>query len=94
MQVHNLSGTAASRYNEPPYGYGSWREYWEETMGRKFSYCSRNICLNEATVGGHVQKQDGNDRRWYIVPLCKSCNNIHSDIYFDVNGYDLCPVCK
>ena len=25
-------------------------------------------------MGGHVQKV-GSDNKWYIIPLCKSCNN-------------------
>ena len=32
-------------------------------------------CWGRNLVGAHVQKAYSSDQRWYIVPLCVSCNN-------------------
>ena len=90
--VRNISGTSSERYGTPPKEFISWRAYWEEMTGKEFSRCSNTLCSNEAEVGGHVQKVESWDKHWYIVPLCKACNNKRSS--FEVNGDDLCPVRK
>jgi len=86
--VHNLNGTSD---NLPPKGYSSWKEWWEEKKGRKFSTCSRSGCATSAEVGAHVQKVYGGNA-WYIVPLCRSCNGKSSTEKFEVRENDLQPV--
>lgn len=81
--VHNVVGTA----EEPkPCGYGSFLEFWEETVGDRADRCfadSSHKCVDgscadvDEIVGAHV-RVDGLpcplDEAW-IVPLCKHCNS-------------------
>ena len=61
-----------------------WIEYWEDATGLTAGKCHRVDCLNnhpDATDGAHVQLNDPNDHRWFIVPLVQ-----HIDlqgIFFD-----------
>lgn len=87
--VKNLNGTAD---NKPPKGYGSWLEWWIAQTGKKSPYCSCTDCLDPAEVGAHVKKVNSDDNRWYIVPLCKSCNGKSSDTTFTVKEADLVEV--
>ena len=41
-------------------------------------------------VGAHVQKDTLLDRKWYIVPLCRGCNQANTS--FDVESTLLVPV--
>jgi hypothetical protein len=77
-KVYNVNGS--SRFPAPN-GYSSWLEYWERYTGTKAYYCSSTDCRNSATVGAHVQKADGFDKRYYIVPLCSSCNQRTDSFY-------------
>lgn len=44
-------------------------------------------------VGGHVIKEKcENDRKWYIIPLCKECNSPSNEKYFSVDEDYLVPV--
>lgn len=75
IKVKNVNGT--SRFKSPA-NYNNWQEYWEEQSGRTASRCSAVDCHAHGRsnlVGAHVQKVDSFDHNWYIVPLCKSCNN-------------------
>ena len=76
---------------EPPSGYESWKEYWEEQMGRKFSVCSCRTCSRAADVGGHVEKVYGSGEI-YIVPICYNHNNHTYINAYEVNDFDLLPV--
>lgn len=87
MYVRNVKGS--SRYPSPR-GYSSWLEYWEEKSASKVTFCSRSGCSNSKLVGAHVQKAYSSDNKWYIIPLCESCN-LGSDELFEVNG-TLVPV--
>ena len=40
-------------------------------------------------IGAHVQKANSYDNRWYVTPLCRTCNNRTDE--FDV-FFDLVPV--
>ena len=65
-----------------------WIEYWEDATGLTAGKCHRVDCLNnhpDATDGAHVQLNDPNDHRWFIVPLCHKCNCQYGDV-FDVEG--------
>ena len=51
---------------------------WEAYKSRKLKGCANLNCDNhkkhDALVGGHVKIKGSNDNRWYITPLCHSCN--------------------
>ena len=51
-----------------------WLQHWENNSGKKAGDCSALGCSKKAEVGGHVQKKDASGDRWYIIPICKSCN--------------------
>ena len=72
MYVKNINGSGRS---SAPCGYSSWLEYWKEKSGESIYSCSASNCLGTDLVGAHVQKAYSEDESWYIVPLCKSCNN-------------------
>jgi hypothetical protein len=87
IPVKNLNGTSNS---VPKGGYLTWKAYWEKEMQKPFGTCSCKQCSNLAEVGAHVKKV-GTDNKWYIVPLCKSCNGKSSEDEFEVRAEDLCP---
>ncbi|MBR6982012.1 MAG: hypothetical protein IKH75_00535 [Ruminococcus sp.] len=89
VKVKNLNGTSN---RVPSDGSSSWQEWWEKKKKRKFGECSRINCSVKAEVGAHVQKALINDRRWYIVPLCRACNSSKSENGFYVDEKDLEPV--
>ena len=89
-KVKNLNGTSD---NAPtPKGYTSWKAFWEAKTGRTFSTCSCNGCTTSAAVGAHVQKDSSADKKWYIVPLCTSCNVSKKNEVFEVRDNDLVAV--
>lgn len=71
MWVKNIIGS--SRFPKPT-GYTSWLAYWEAQTGYKAFFCSADGCTRTDLVGAHVQKANSDDKKWYIVPLCTSCN--------------------
>ena len=87
MKVKNVIGS--SRFPKPK-GYDSWLDYWIAQKGWKPAFCSTNGCYRLCAVGAHVQKVYGSDKKWYIVPLCESCN--HRTDEFEVPDTYLVPV--
>lgn len=88
MLVKNVNGS--SRFTRPN-GYNSWLEYWESQIGLKAHECFAKDCyLRENLVGAHVQKVFSDDKAWYIIPLCSSCNQRID--YFEVPESWLVPV--
>ncbi|MDR2575845.1 MAG: hypothetical protein LBC52_05315 [Treponema sp.] len=71
MIVRNLQ----EKPHSPTCACDNWIEHWERNSGKKADICSAFICSKSAEVGGHVQKRNINDDNWYIIPICKSCNN-------------------
>ena len=86
IQVKNVPGS--SRFTAP-LGFSSWLEYWEKKTGTKKGICGANDCSNKDLVGAHVQKVNSGDKKWYITPLCKTCNQRTDE--FNV-FWDLVPV--
>ena len=86
MRVKNVIGSG--RFSAPA-GYRSWLDYWEKKTGSKAFFCSASNCFSSNLVGAHVQKANSTDNRWYIIPLCSSCNQ-RTDT-FEVSG-TLVPV--
>lgn len=85
--VRNINGTS----NRKPKGFNSWKDFWEHYKNEEFFICSNRRCLNLAEVGAHVQKVgSSSSKEWYIVPLCKSCNNSTDE--FAVSRNDLVRV--
>ncbi len=78
-KVKNLNGTSD---NKVPNCYNSWLDFWEKKSGQKAGECG--CCNQSADVGAHVQKANSSDKSWYIVPLCRGCNNKSSTEEFDV----------
>lgn len=81
MKIKNVKGSSKVSPN-PPSGYKSWLEYWEVNSRNKlnsFQYYSCPACgrsfLRMNFDGCHVQKVDSDDKKWYIIPLCDSCNH-------------------
>jgi hypothetical protein len=78
IKVKNVNGS--SLFNKPA-DYDSWLSYWENNK-KLLNADKRYECpaCNEPVtkdyfVGAHVQKVNSADERWYIVPICKSCNS-------------------
>ncbi|MDD4520067.1 MAG: hypothetical protein PHI50_04220 [Alphaproteobacteria bacterium] len=85
--VKNLNGTSN---RQVPSGYSSWLDFWEKKAGKKARECS--ACTSRSNlVGAHVMKAYSSDDKWYIVPLCSSCNNKSSTEIFSVYE-ELVPV--
>ena len=75
IRVKNINGTA-NRTPPAPYQNLTWLEFYKEKCGREHIFCVCKSCTNLVEVGAHVIKADiDTDDKWYIVPLCKSCNN-------------------
>ncbi len=52
---------------------GNWIRFWEDATRRKHKTCHCEHCSAEATDGAHVKLAEGSNR-WYIVPMCHTCN--------------------
>ncbi len=83
VKVKNVNGSG--RF-ENPKGYNTWLDYWENQSGKTAWRCSATDCHKIGRinlVGAHVCKVSSYDARWYIVPLCKGCNNRTDEFYVD-----------
>ena|SRR5712664_3416856 len=70
MRVNNINGTS-----EKSCFCGNWLNHWKKFSGQATSeYCAAHGCLEEATVGAHVQRDSSSDRGWYIIPFCDKHN--------------------
>lgn len=72
-KVKNLRGTS----DNFPRNSATWLEHWEKQTGKRAVYCHASGCFEygrESLVGAHVKRCDISDRTWYIVPLCRGCN--------------------
>jgi len=88
IEVKNKIGTGG---NNPPSGYSSWLEFWEEKRGKKANSCEAMACTGGPDVGGHVIRA-GEGPKEYILPLCYSCNNKPENEIFRAWEGDLVPV--
>ena len=77
-KVKNVVGS--SRF-PVPFGYSSWLDYWEKQTGESAISCGRCGMFAAAEVGAHVQKADSTDKRYYITPLCRRCNQRTDEFY-------------
>lgn len=81
MKIKNITGSSKVSEN-PPKGYFSWLNYWEVNANRELKTGIKYKCpacgnaFERANFDGcHVQKVDSTDQKWYIIPLCDSCNH-------------------
>lgn len=75
MKVQNINGTSDNECK-----CGSWKAHWEKYNENGDEWpmlCSEVGCIESATEGAHVQKEDEKDKNWYIIPLCKTHNGLH-----------------
>ena len=89
MFVRNLNGTADNPARAP---YDSWIGFWKANSGKNIpQYCPKCNKLLTDAVGAHVQKASWYyDRHWYIVPICRGCNQANTS--FEVDASLLVPV--
>ena len=97
MKVKNIDGSSKAPFKQPPQGYDSWIAYYKNMLNYSDSknLCCANIdCSkkNKKIVGAHVRKVDSNDKKWYIVPLCISCNGISSCTEIDIGNTNMVAV--
>ena len=83
VKVKNINGSGF--YTGAPAGYSSWLAYWEDKAQRKAYRCSAMDCKKWTSdlVGAHVKKVGSYDQKYYIVPLCRGCNNRTDEFYVD-----------
>lgn len=75
MKVINLQAASDSRCN-----CDTWLDHWKNFSEQNISTCVVINCDNNAEVGGHVKQINIIRDNWYIIPLCKKCNNRRYDI--------------
>ena len=81
MKIKNIKGSSKVSEKSPK-GYSSWLDYWEQNVnftlkpGDKYKCpaCGKSFTRDNFD-GCHVQKVDSTDQKWYIIPLCDSCNH-------------------
>jgi hypothetical protein len=86
LKWKNIAGTANRKPRE---GYETWLDFHEQNSGKKSKTCKVKGCTNKATIGAHVRKvklRKNQDRSWYIVPLCKSCNQSKDEFELNVDA--------
>lgn len=89
MKIKNVKGSSKVSPKAPS-GYTSWLNYWETIAEFPFEQEKKYKCPacgkayeREHFDGCHVQKDNSTDKKWYIIPLCDSCN--HRADTFEVN---------
>ena len=97
MKIKNINGSGSERFKNPPQGYGSWISYYKDKCG--YSYLVSLACANishnyirDNIVGAHVRKAGSSDGKWYIVPLCETCNALNSDVEIDIGNTPMVEV--
>ena len=86
MKINNVKGSSKVSPN-PPSGYKSWLDYWEQNHGQildpngwyECPGCGESFQRKDFD-GCHVQKVDSTDNKWYIIPLCDSCNHTTEEL--------------
>ena len=70
MRVNNINGISDNACK-----CGGWLGHWKKFSGQPLTtFCPQVTCVQRATVGAHVQKDNSGDSSWYIVPLCTTHN--------------------
>lgn len=81
MRIKNVKGSSKVSPKAPS-GCDSWLNYWETIVKFPLEQEKRYTCpacgkayAREHFDGCHVQKDNSMDKKWYIIPLCDSCNH-------------------
>ncbi len=65
----------------------TWLNHWNNYSGISIYICSNKLCKSKKKkdlVGGHVRHLDNKyDNNWYILPICRDCNNSSEYILID-----------
>ena len=70
MKITNINGTSDTNCK-----CGSWLNHWINYSRQNLpTYCPVLGCSEKPELGAHVQKANSYDRKWYIIPLCKTHN--------------------
>ena len=91
MKVKNLNGTSRNVCS-----CGTWLKHWvkfnlkRQRLPMLCPACKRNL----VEVGAHVQIADSSRNDWFIVPLCKECNNQSNRTVLDIGDCALAPANK
>lgn len=97
MKIVNVTGSSKVSAKAPSPNK-SWLMYWERNANftlaldtyYKCPACDKSF-LRKNFDGCHVQKANNTfDRKWYIVPLCDSCNQSSSTL--EIGDVKLVPV--
>lgn len=88
MMVNVKSAKGTSKWPDPLCRCDNWLKHWyinmifvdadyaEEMIARtSCPLCGKPITNKNPLVGAHVQKTFSDDRDYYIIPVCKSCNS-------------------
>ena len=96
ITIHNVKGSSKIS-EDPPFPYSSWLKYWEAQADFEIKEGKSYICPGCGKIitrknfdGCHVQKVSLVDQKWYVMPLCDSCN--HRTDMFSIEGNLLVPV--
>ena len=86
MKVRNAKGT--SIWKNPSCKCHTWIEHWEKNSNIRIPVkcpaCGSVVKDKSDWDGAHVKKVSSRDERYYIVPLCSSCNP-KDDLEFEVD---------
>lgn len=82
--VRNVPGTSF-RSPKPLCGCPNWLTHVEIETETEDHACANIDCGNIAQVGAHVWHLTG-DSKQYLIPLCRPCNKIPSDVVFHIDG--------
>lgn len=61
----------------------NWKDTYERYTNRSFGTCSFYGCGKDAEVGGHLRVKELNPNYHYIAPICKSCNGVRNEHYYN-----------
>jgi len=76
MKVRNINGTSDNTCK-----CRSWINHWEKYAEKTATMCSATACfISKDLVGAHVQKDDSNNKSWYIIPFCEHHNKKTEEI--------------
>lgn len=67
---------------------GDWLSHWKWFSHQDPSFCAHKNCTGTDLEGALVQKGEGADKAWYIVPLC-STHCRHKGTLEIADGYRL-----
>jgi hypothetical protein len=93
IKVQNLNGSGKNTPS-PSCKCDSWIDHWNnnryQTENKIAGWCRscREKVKSSDLIGGHVFKTNSTDEKYYITPICYSCNNT-KDKNFNVELDDL-----